>query len=193
MYIDILLLFVIILFGFFGFLRGFISQILSLLSVICIVLFAGPLAHWLKENSGGAWFQQSPLLVLWGLSALFIAVLFMMTHGVIILMRKESGLSRADRWMGFGLGCVKGFVIALLLSLGLHLIPEHTAGQFRDLKADEENSTFYQMSRPLMEWKSLATFRDLSEIKTGLKNSEGSVQRMIPKGPWDHKVTADSD
>ncbi len=192
MYIDILLLFIVLIFAIFGFMRGFISQILSILSLIAIMLFAQPLALWLKTASDWVWFQHAPALALWGMSSLFIVLLFMITSGIIALMRKEAGLTKADRWLGFGLGVFKGVIISLLLTIGLHLLPEHTKNRFNELNADINDSVFAKMSQPVLEWKSLSTFRGLSLIKNHLKAPEVKPLRD-DSGPWAHQSETDSN
>src|SRR5437764_656898 len=123
MYLDLLLLFLILLFGFLGYLHGFVKQTLHLLGVICIAFFAQPLALWLKNSSGWAWFSKSPMFVLWGLSAIAIILVFFAVGGIVSLMRESSTPSPGERWIGCALGVAKGIFICFVAGALYHTLP----------------------------------------------------------------------
>ncbi|MBN8555513.1 MAG: CvpA family protein [Deltaproteobacteria bacterium] len=206
MYIDLLLLFLIILFGVLGYIHGFIRQVLSLLALLAIIFFSHPLASWLKENSGWSWFEHAPILINWGLSSLFLMGLFLVTGGVITLMKKESGLEPTDRWLGVALGTLKGFVLALCLGLVFQVLPEKTRERFSDIHHDSENSYFIKMSSGVLEWKSISSFKSLHDIRRDLQSHENPFQKpsFLEKtdlqsksnsreGPWAKDVGAEKD
>ncbi|MDB5038450.1 MAG: hypothetical protein JWQ35_1978 [Bacteriovoracaceae bacterium] len=182
MYFDLLLLFMIFIAALFGYIHGFVRQVISLLTLLSIVFFAQPIAIWLKESSDWNWCKTSPQLVLWGLSSFFIVLFFLMVSGIVSMIRKGAGLTTADRWIGCALGTVKGFIFGLLVALVIHLVPEHAHGRFNELHADTENSIFVKMAGPMLDWHSLSTFKSLHEIKEHLKASE---KKFVPReGPW---------
>jgi uncharacterized membrane protein required for colicin V production len=175
-----------------GYVHGFIRQILSLLSLICIVFFASPMALWLKQSSEWEWAETSPQLFLWGMSSLLIVLSFMGVGGIIALIKKGSGLSPSDRWIGCALGGVKGVILALLLALGATLLPEHSKAHFREFHADLNDSIFVKISSPLAR-SSLSTFRSLREIKEHLKVPEKATSNFGHGDPWAQRTDSDKD
>lgn len=185
MYIDLLLLFVILLFGILGFVQGFIRQLLTVLMFISIILFAHPLALWLKSGSHWSWFERSPLIVNWGIAALFIALIFMMIHGVVVLARKRPFLSPMDRWLGLGLGCVKGVLVALVLTATYQILPEASQEKFEELHHDTKESMFMQASRSAMGWNWIPLTSDLREVQLDLQDDLRSAKKAPARQkPW---------
>jgi uncharacterized membrane protein required for colicin V production len=195
MYIDLLLLFLILMFGVLGYIHGFVRQVLSLLALLSIIFFSHPLASWLKESSGWTWFSRAPLIVDWGLSSLFLITLFLVAGGIITIMQKEAGLEPTDRWLGAVLGGVKGFVIALCLGLAFYVLPEKLQARFPDIDKDAANSYFMKGSAEMLEWKSISSFRSLQQIRAEFKNmSPGNNRVGISKeGPWALDLNPEKD
>jgi len=188
MYLDVLLLFVVLFFGFLGYLHGLIRQILAFLAVIGILFFAHPMAIWLKESSGWAWFEKSPSFILWGLSALSIVLFFFAVGGVLALMRNSPALTPTERWLGAALGVVKGVILCLALTLFYHVIPESYRVHFYELHADARDSVFLKASAPFLEWKSISSINGLRQIQAELKSEELKVKarasEKLGSGPW---------
>src|SRR4051794_24787947 len=111
MYFDLLLLFLIFIFAIYGLIQGFVKQLISLLCLLSIIFFAQPLATWLKTGSGWTWFKSAPPLSLFGMSCIFILLLFMATGGIVHYAKKNPFLSPADRWIGAAFGTIKGMTL----------------------------------------------------------------------------------
>lgn len=165
MYIDLLFLSLILLFGLLGLIYGFVKQLLSILMWVCIILFAHPIGQWLQHKSGWDWFSEAPDLVAWGLSAFMLGLVFLCITGIVHLIRKNPQQRPIDRWLGFGLGTVKGFVFVLFIGAGIHLIPEHLRERFDQLDRDSRRSTFLRMSEPMLSWNVVSILKSLGDIQ----------------------------
>lgn len=192
MYLDLLFLFFIILFSILGYIQGFVKQILSILCWVSIFFFATPLAHWLKESSGGSWFQKAPLLVNWGLSALIIGAIFMIMEAVIHYARKGSPLESTDRWIGMSLGVVKGVLAVFVLAMIFQVIPERTRERFGEIHQDSKDSWFVKGSASLLESKALGITSHLAQIREDLRH--GDLSNIQSKtNPFHIDVSADRE
>jgi uncharacterized membrane protein required for colicin V production len=193
MYLDLLLLFLVGLMGVFGYIHGFVRQVLSLLTLLSIIFFAEPLALWLKNSSEWPWFENAPHLFAWGVSAIFIVVMFLCVGGIVGLIKKESGLSPADRWIGCALGAFKGVILAVSLALLVHMIPEHANSRFSDLRADVEDSVFAKLAKPILTKSSLVTFQALREVKEHMKAPQKNISQSPHLDPWAQSTDLDTE
>ena len=182
MYFDLLLLFLIFMFALFGYIRGFVSQVISLLAILSIVFFAQPLANWLKEGSHWNWFENAPRFVLWGISAYFIILFYLAVSGIVYLIRRGSEISKVDRWIGCAVGAAKGVVFAFGVSLAVFILPDHAKVKFKELHADTNDSVFMKMAQPMLNWNFNSTFQSLHEISAYLKVPE--KRNTTTNDPW---------
>jgi uncharacterized membrane protein required for colicin V production len=178
MYIDLLFLTVIIFFGIVGYIRGFLNQLLSVLLILAILLFAQPLADWLKFDSGYRWTQKAPLMMLWALSAFSFFLAFLGLGALIRAIRKTEGLMPFDHWMGLGFGFVKGFMIALIMGVLFLTLPDSSRAQFADLNRDARDSVMMSASAKVMGWESLSSFKSLKGIQSKLQPEEVELEEV---------------
>lgn len=178
MTIDLLFLLFIVFFAVLGYIRGFLHQIMSLILVISIILFAKPLADWIKYSSGWKWFQHSSELLLFALVAFSFLLLSLGIHGLIVLIKRTPGLSPIDRWLGTGLGAFKGLVLVLLLGAIYYTLPDDSRSQFADLDRDAQKSVFMSMSKGMLSWESIPSFKALNEAKKKLDPEEIEMRIM---------------
>jgi magnesium-transporting ATPase (P-type) len=193
MYLDLLLLFFIILFCIVGYIQGFVKQILSILCWVSIFFFATPFAHWLKESSGWEWFEKAPLLVNWGMAALTIGIIFMITGAIIHYARKNPQLAPTDRWIGMGLGMVKGILAAFVIALIFQVIPEKIRARFGEIHADSQSSWFVKGSASLLDSKALSITEHLGQIREELKKGEFFRSANQKHDPWQVDVSAERE
>lgn len=193
MHLDLLFLFVIILFSIVGYIQGFVKQILSILCWVAIFFFAMPLAHWLKESSGWGWFEDAPLLVDWGMGAILITVLFMITGAIIHYARKDSALESTDRWIGAGLGSFKGILASFILALIFQIVPERVRERFDEFHADSKDSLFVRGSSSLINSKAFGITEHLGQIRDELRKGEFLKTSGNPSHPWRIDVSADRE
>jgi len=186
MYLDLLLLFVVLILMLIGYIQGFMRQIFSLISLVAILLFAHPLALWLKESAGFIWFSNAPVFVLWGMSALAIFLFMMGLEAVVLMTKKDSSLVPMDRWLGTCFGAAKGLLLALALSVLFHILPERTRNHFGDFQADGKGSFFVKASSSVLQWKALSSVRGLQEIRDGLTDRIQEKGKAFDhrEGPW---------
>ncbi len=185
MYIDLLLLFLVSIFVLVGYSQGFIRQLFSILSLVAIVFFAHPLASWLKMSSGWQWFAKAPIFALWGMSAIAIFFFTMILEYLVFLNRKDPQNVGSDRWLGMAFGSVKGLLLAFVLGLGFHVIPQEVRDRFPQFEKDGENSIFISASQNVMGWKALSSVQGLQEIRDGLAEEHPlkKLEKTNP-GPW---------
>lgn len=173
MSIDLALLSLVLLFTVFGFVQGFVRQALSLGTLFGVILGAPVLAHWLKFQSGWSWFQKSPEIGSFVMSAVAIACFFLCIQGLIILIKKGIPvLPGSDRWIGGALGTVKGIVVVLVLGMIFMAIPEKNRTQSASLSREVEDSAFLGMSEGLLEWKALPGARKLREARQTMSEKD---------------------
>jgi hypothetical protein len=91
-----------------------------------------------------------------------------MVTGIVYLIRKNPHPKPIDRWLGFGLGAVKGFILCLFVGVGLHLIPSNLRERFDDLDRDSRRSTFLKMSEPMLSWNAISVLKSLGTIQNRL-------------------------
>jgi uncharacterized membrane protein required for colicin V production len=197
MYIDLLLLFLILTMATFGFMKGFVSQIVSLAGLLCIFLFAQPLAEWLKVSSGWGWFQQAPILTLWGMAAFFIFFLFLGILALIHFIKESSDLTPLDRWLGASLGALKGVLIAIALALAFQVLPQTLQSRFGEINADAKQSQFMSVAASMLGWNSLSTFANLKKIQNELTVPSTIDQLRHETGlkhqPWAKQTDVEAD
>ncbi len=175
---DLLFLTVIIFFGIVGYIRGFLNQLLSVLLILTIILFAQPLADWLKFDSGYRWIQKAPLMMLWVLSAFSFFLAFLGLGALIRAIRKTEGLMPFDHWVGLGFGLVKGFILALIMGVLFLTLPESSRAQFADLNRDSQDSIMISASAQVMSWESLSSFKSLKGIQSKLQPEEVELEEV---------------
>jgi len=127
--LDIITLLLVGVAGFFGFMRGFVSEILSLVAWVVAIaavklfepLVASLLVGWVGTESGAA--------------VLAFALVFGVTFVAVRMMAKSMGattrnslLGPVDRLLGFGFGALKGLFGAVILFLLLTLVIDTWSG-----------------------------------------------------------------
>jgi membrane protein required for colicin V production len=132
--LDILVLLIVGAAAVFGFMRGFVSETMSLaawvLAILAVKLLHQPVAAALVD----------PIGTDTGASVLAFAVIFGLTFFVVRLLGNKLGsasrrslLGPLDRLLGFGFGAVKGIIVATLAFLFASLVFDtlHGAAQPR--------------------------------------------------------------
>lgn len=168
--VDIFTLFLLGGGAIFGFVRGFVQEILSILAWIMVVLairfFHSPLAQFLAEPVG----TEAGAAVV-AFLAIGIVTYFLGKHiaKYIGAKSRKSVLGPVDRVLGFGFGALKGLIVATLLYLFFILSMETLFGP-------EERPEWLTQSRtyPLLNasGNALSTFiaeqrsRDISNDET---------------------------
>jgi uncharacterized membrane protein required for colicin V production len=161
MYLDLLLLIFGLSFAIIGMWRGFTHQAISLLGILAIIFFSFPLAENLHQSEW-IWLQQSPLLVLWAVSCFGIFLTSAALRWSVKRWIDWSPLGAMDRWMGLGLGAIKGLVIALMIGMGVQLVFEDPRYLSPDLAEDFKESKFLVASSDVLNvgifgWSSAMT------------------------------------
>ncbi len=195
MYLDLLLLFMVLVFACLGYIQGFLKQMITLFALIGALFFAQPLALWLKFESGWTWASEIPTFILWGLSSLSIFCTILLIGGLFQLARKNPFLKPTDRLFGLGLGAIKGMVVGVLLCSIYQVLPESSRTQYPDLHQDAGRSYFVKASASMMEWNWVGMARDLKDIQKEFQSSVPEVaHKQIPKTkPWQVDLGADRD
>jgi len=170
MYTDLFLLVAIILFGISGFFQGFVLQIISLLGLVAIVLFSSPLARLLKEQTDWQAAHSAPVFMLWCFSALAIVLLSIAIRLSYLKFRKNPGLTPIDRWLGFGMGTLKGSIFAFVAGLVLVHIPKDLRDSFAELDRDLTKSKIIASSQHLKNWDFIPSIAELKSIQKELRN-----------------------
>ncbi len=170
MYTDLFLLVAIILFAVSGFFQGFILQIISLLSLLAIVLFSSPLARLLKEQTDWKAAHSAPVFMLWCFCALGIVLLSVTLRLSYLKFRSKPGLTPIDRWLGFGMGMVKGLVFALVAGLLLVHLPKDFRNSFAELDRDFSKSKILASSQHIKAWDFIPSIAELQRIQKELRD-----------------------
>lgn len=114
----------------FGFMRGFVCEILSLLAwvaaIVALKLFHEPLAAWLTGPVGS--YPGAAVLAF----ALLFGVVFI--GGKLLARRlgkatRTSAVGPVDRVLGAGFGALKGLIVATLLYLAANLFYDTVYGR----------------------------------------------------------------
>jgi len=176
MYTDLFLLVAIILFAVSGFIQGFILQIISLLSLLAIVLFSSPLARLLKEQTDWKAVQAAPVFMLWCFSALAIVLVSIGIRLSYLHFRKNPGLTPMDRWLGFGMGMLKGLVFAFVAGLILVHLPKDIRDSFAELDRDFSKSKIVASSQHLKNWDFIPSIAEMRRIQKELRDHETALR-----------------
>jgi len=186
MYSDLLFLVIIFLFASLGFAQGFLFQFISLMSLLIVCLFSLPLAEVLKSN----WLTDWPLFVVW--MALTISVLVVGGFIRYAMMRfgKMPILNPIDRWMGFGLGALKGFLIVVLLTACLNLLPDHLRYKFQDADNDWQDSKMVSAGLKIMDWTWIPGIKFLDELRKDLNAPDTPFEK---DSPWLREFGVESE
>src|SRR5688572_29965764 len=104
-----------------GFLRGFVSELLSLfawiLAIMALRYFHSPVAEWLQGPVGsGAWLLA--FILVFG----FVFLLGKLASRRVGGRVRKSVVGPIDRLLGGGFGALKGLIVATLLYLGASFV-----------------------------------------------------------------------
>lgn len=173
-----------------GVFQGFIYQVISLLSLIAIAVFALPAAEFLKLQTGIRWLEASPVFILWIGMAILIMLTALLTRLLLTRVTKTTGLGAIDRWLGMALGSLKGLVIAVFIAIAFHMLPPSFLQSYPDMDQDLENSKAIQATNNIFEWRFLDSTEALRELKARFY---GDSYLQYEKGtPWDYDSGVDS-
>jgi uncharacterized membrane protein required for colicin V production len=151
MYIDVGLVAIFVLFGFIGFFRGFLLQLISLAAAVIALIVTlyvyEPVSQfvfdWLSVR-----FSELDLdyqIVEFGCAVLLFSVVYILSGAVLDIIRKllvKSDIVRnSDRLLGFAAGLLKALVIILLL-----VLVAEWSKSFLKRRMTEGWYTFYQES-----------------------------------------------
>lgn len=151
----------------FGFLRGFVAEILSLfawiLAFIALRYFHAPVVDWLEGPIGsGAWLLA--FLLVFGI----VFVLGKLASRRLGARVRKSVVGPLDRLLGGGFGVLKGLLGATLLYLGLSFVFDMLWGRSAERPAWMADSRTY----PLLHASGEAIV-DLVEARRGQAPGEG--------------------
>lgn len=154
---DIVVLLLIVLGAVTGALRGFVTEVLSLLAwvagAVALRLFYKPVAAaasgWVGTQSGGA--------------VLAFAAVFIVTFAVFRALANNLGqrtrnsvVGPVDRFLGFGFGAAKAIIGASLLYLAITLVMETAWGAAETrpewLRASRSEPLLKVTSRAIVDW-----------------------------------------
>lgn len=127
------------------------------------------------------------------MAALFIGALFMITGAIIHYARKNPGLEPTDRWIGAGLGTLKGVLASFALALIFQVIPEKVRERFPEIHEDSQSSWFIKGTASILESKALSITEHLAELREELKRGEFLRSAKPNTNPWHIDVSADRD
>ena len=114
--VDIAILIITVLSSLFGLWRGFIKEMLSLLSWVAALLVARVYSEYLSEMMSGM-IENSGLRYVTAFAVLFVAVMMVGTLINFLLSKVlgVSGLKFADRLLGGVFGIARGLIIVLVI------------------------------------------------------------------------------
>ncbi len=154
---DIVVLLMIVLGAAMGALRGFVTEVLSLLAwvagVVALRLFYKPVAAiatgWVGTQSGGAVLAFALVFVV--TFALFRALATNLGHRT-----RNSVIGPVDRFLGFGFGAVKAIIGASLLYLAITLVIDTAWGHDEPrpewLRASRSEPLLRVTSHAIIDW-----------------------------------------
>ncbi len=115
-WLDIAILMILALSGFFGLLRGFIREVLSLATWIAAILVARFYAESLSPSLEGFLANEMARYILaFGLLVLAVLIVGAMVHGLVSRLIKAVGLQLSDRMLGILFGLLRGVVVVMLM------------------------------------------------------------------------------
>ena len=143
--LDIVFALIILLASIRGAVRGFVSEVLSMASVIlavaAAVLFSSHLAALISEIFGASiWSQVIAFLALFVVVYLIVKLLEGLLHSGV----EKLHLRKLDRVLGFLLGIAEGFLVVFVALFLLHLQP------FFDVRSLLQGSLFARFLIPLL-------------------------------------------
>lgn len=189
MYTDLLLLFLILSFSIIGFFRGFTDQLISLVVILSILLVSEPLAQLIKSQLSWSFVSAAPHFVLWAFCAILFLGLGLLARK-IFFWRKLPLIRPVDRWLGLGLGTLKGVLILFVLLLAYQALPENQRAGFSELEKDMSRSNMVSASKKFFDWSPLAIVDRLHDIRSKLQDSP---QKLEEGTPWDWGFGIDTD
>lgn len=178
MYIDLLLLFLVISFIIIGYLQGFVHQAIGLIALFAIIFLAEPVSRWLQNHSNLELIQESPSFVLFLLISIGILALGTLLRLVFSNLKKTPVLGPIDRISGAVCGAAKAVVLALLVGIGFHMLPERVLLGFDDLNRDISRSETVKASFSILHWD---RFETLQELRARFHSELGAAEEG---GPW---------
>lgn len=193
MYLDLLLLILILSFAVVGFVQGFIHQMLSIAVLLAILFASEPISLWL-QRSDTSWAKNLPHFALWcAVSFSFLIFGWLIRFGV--RRKLNNGPLRAtDRWIGSGLGLVKGIVIAFILSLALQVMPRSIRQDLVNMDKDFNESRFIAASSSVLDWQrfqGISKLRSLKQKWEQLQSPQKSSR--LAESPWDWASDTDAE
>jgi membrane protein required for colicin V production len=127
MFIDIIVLFLILIFAAFGVFDGFVVSVLKLAAwffgIVAIWFFASSLASFLSANVEGL--SHFPALALGAIIAFMgTFLLFRMAASIAEhFLKKTKSVKTADRVLGGVFGALKGIIVCVIILSLVYLIP----------------------------------------------------------------------
>lgn len=125
--LDLVIVVVIVMSACIGLVRGFVTEVLSLVAWLAAfiigLLFAGQLAAILPGSWGGETVRYALAFVLLFFATLILAGLLQWLLAHLI---ESTGLSGTDRLLGFLFGSARGLVVAIVVLMGVREIASDT-------------------------------------------------------------------
>ena len=188
MYLDLLLLIFVLTFGLFGFIKGFIYQLFSLAILAGIVLGAEPLTSWIEMHFDWG----LPRFVLWGLCAFVILMTGWLLRFSSLRFVQRGPVNAINRWLGFGVGLLKGFVIILFIGMAIRVLPEKTWDQLGSARSELNSSQLLKASADILKWEGIPIVAQLRQLQNTL-SFNWRIQTSDPKHPWNWPSEIDSN
>lgn len=128
--IDIVLLIFVGLFAIWGFIRGWVSQAMSIIALIAVYCFSVPLStHVIGKAAdflGSSSAYARPFAVLWSAIMIFIACKLIGFLIERLVVDQNESLKSLNRFGGGFLGIVKGLCVLIIGFYILLLVPQET-------------------------------------------------------------------
>jgi len=158
MFIDIIILFLILIFAAFGVFDGFVVSVLKLAAwffgILSIWLFAGSFASFLGANIEGL--SHFPALALGAIIAFFCTFLLFRVAASVAehFLKKTNTVKTADRILGGVFGALKGIIVCTIILSLIYLIP--SKGSLKETIDSSISCSIYAAIPIAKSFKSLA-------------------------------------
>ena len=159
--LDIVIILLILLSAAIGLVRGLVKEVLSLVSWVAAFLIAVYFSQDLAQYLPDTWGSGSVLVAL-AFIALFVATLIAagIVRWMIGQLVESTGLSGTDRFLGFVFGSARGFLVAVVVLIGVREIAGD-ARWYRNAQLPDELLAFEDEVRDILG-KARDTVRSVS-------------------------------
>ena len=182
--IDIILFVFIGLLAIFGFIRGVVSQAMSLVGLVAAYFFAGPLSvHVVAKMAaamGSTENYAKPFAVLWAAIMIYIGCRLLGFAVEKIFINQSDSLKSLNRMGGGFLGAIKGCLVLMIAFYILRFVPQETL-EAQAPKISQSKMYQFFASNQLLDPKYIETLAEpVTKQAEGLMQSIPSPSSVIP-------------